>query len=104
MCVSVLCVCRCVSVLVCDVSRYICVYVSACNPSNLRDCVPCHVKAVLWTLWSRMVRLHCYLRQLLAETPAHKAPDGAAAKQGNWSALVDSVDAEVQYNGCDKYI
>lgn len=54
-------------------------------------------KAVLWTLWSRLVRLHVYLRQLLAETPAHKLKLCAAVKRRDWGALVTNMDDEVRF-------
>lgn len=41
------------------------------------------------------MRLHCYLRQLLAETPAQKLSNGAAAKRGDWGVLVENMDVEV---------
>ncbi|CAN0110384.1 unnamed protein product, partial [Laminaria digitata] len=51
-------------------------------------------EAVLWALWSRLVRLHCYLRQLVSETPAQKLHLCVAVKRGDWKALAASVDAE----------
>lgn len=51
---------------------------------------------MLWTLWSRLVRLHSYLRQLVAETPAQKLQLCAAVKRGDWGVLVTSMDTEVR--------
>lgn len=42
-----------------------------------------------------MVRLQCYLRQLVAETPAQKLRLCAAMKRKDWGVLVSSMDAEV---------
>ena len=53
------------------------------------------IQAVLWTLWSRLVRLHSYLRQLLAETPAQKLHICSAVKREDWGVVVASIDAEV---------
>ncbi|CAN0376845.1 unnamed protein product, partial [Ectocarpus fasciculatus] len=51
-------------------------------------------EAVLWTLWSRLVRLHAYLRQLLAEAPAHKLQICAAVRRKDWGVIVGCMDAE----------
>lgn len=75
----------------CDLLTLSCYLVA--NANTIVICDLC--QAVLWTLWSRLVRLHCYLRQLLAETPAHKLSNGAAAKRGDWGVLVENIDAEV---------
>ncbi|CAM9497571.1 unnamed protein product, partial [Choristocarpus tenellus] len=45
-------------------------------------------RAVLWTLWSRLVRLHVYLRQLLVDTPAQALPWPVAVRKGDWGMLV----------------
>ncbi|CAM9346290.1 unnamed protein product, partial [Scytosiphon promiscuus] len=60
-------------------------------------------EAVLWTLWSRLVRLHAYLRQLVSETPTQKLPVCSAVKRGDWSTLVSLIDVEVCRTGscCD---
>lgn len=64
------------------------------------------LQAVLWALWSRLVRLHSYLRQLLAETPAQKLHLCVAVKRGDWKALAANVDSEVRtlkvVNLCDR--
>ncbi|CAN0069507.1 unnamed protein product, partial [Ectocarpus sp. 4 AP-2014] len=54
-------------------------------------------EAVLWTLWSRLVRLHAYLRQLLAETPAQKLQICAAVKRKDWGVLVGCIDTEAAH-------
>lgn len=55
----------------------------------------CITQAVLWTLWSRLVRLHSYLRQLLAETPAQKLHICSAVKRQDWGVVVACMDTEV---------
>ncbi|CAM9641161.1 unnamed protein product, partial [Discosporangium mesarthrocarpum] len=57
-------------------------------------------RAVLWTLWSRLVRLHAYLRQLLGDTPAQALPWAVAARKGDWAELVRGVDQEAQQQRC----
>lgn len=59
------------------------------------SCSRCVFQAVLWTLWSRLVRLHSYLRQLLAETPAQKLQICSAVKRQDWGVLVACMDTEV---------
>lgn len=54
------------------------------------------IQAVLWTLWSRLVRLHSYLRQLLAETPAQKLNICSALKREDWGMVVACIDTEVR--------
>lgn len=56
----------------------------------------CITQAVLWTLWSRLVRLLSYLRQLLAETPAQKLHVCSAVKREDWSVVVACMDTEVR--------
>lgn len=58
-----------------------------------------NLQAVLWTLWSRLVRLQAYLRQLLADTPSQALRLSTAARRGEWGVLVANMDAEVYFSG-----
>lgn len=46
------------------------------------------------------MRLHSYLRQLLAETPAQKLNICAAVKREDWGVVVACMDTEVR-EGCE---